>query len=220
MNNKISEWKGKFGNEIIFKFIKKCKDFCFFTIKIINPFYIFKSIKENELCRNSILKLKTLSMNQKNFKVDVNNNEYVLIDGMWDNPNYWLRYSMVRAALKLYEMNEVGVIGKYNKYKVKNIFKIFSVNKIIDFERHSRIRKKHHEEALIILEDVNNQEDFLKVTLPYAMPAKIFYDAILKLQRRSSLDVNDKSMSFFVAEGLACIDAANDILDQYNYKIL
>ena len=41
MNNQINEWVDKIDNEIIFKFIKKCKNLCFFIINIINPIYFF-----------------------------------------------------------------------------------------------------------------------------------------------------------------------------------
>ena len=32
----------------------------------------------------------------------------VLVDGMWDNPNYWTRFAMIRAALGLWQGRETG----------------------------------------------------------------------------------------------------------------
>src|SRR5207302_2340330 len=37
----------------------------------------------------------------------------VLVDAMYDNPNYWIRYAMLRAALGLAHGHEIGVLGPY-----------------------------------------------------------------------------------------------------------
>src|SRR5262249_49757184 len=37
----------------------------------------------------------------------------VLVDGMWDNPNYWIRYALFRAAVGFAGGREVGVVGMY-----------------------------------------------------------------------------------------------------------
>src|SRR5262245_66382599 len=39
----------------------------------------------------------------------------VLVDGMWDNPNYWLRYSLLRTALGLAHGREIGITGEYRR---------------------------------------------------------------------------------------------------------
>ena len=43
----------------------------------------------------------------------------VLVDGVWDNPNYWIRYAMFRAALNLGAAREIGVTGRWNASRVR-----------------------------------------------------------------------------------------------------
>ena len=58
-----------------------------------------------------------------------------LIDGTWDNPNYWLRYSIVRRALRLHLIDEVGILGPYSRQNVASAFSLFGITKTIDFGR-------------------------------------------------------------------------------------
>src|SRR4051812_9090175 len=39
----------------------------------------------------------------------------VLVDAMWDNPNYWLRFSLLRAALGLAHGREIGLLGQFRR---------------------------------------------------------------------------------------------------------
>jgi len=39
----------------------------------------------------------------------------VLVDAMWDNPNYWIRYALFRAAVGSAGGREVGVVGTHRE---------------------------------------------------------------------------------------------------------
>ena len=42
----------------------------------------------------------------------------VLVDGLWDNANYWTRFAIVRRALALDGAVEVGILGQYSRQRV------------------------------------------------------------------------------------------------------
>ncbi len=56
----------------------------------------------------------------------------VLVDGMWDNPNYWTRYAFIRAALGLWQGHETGVIGRHKRGRSRDSFARFGIDDVVD----------------------------------------------------------------------------------------
>src|SRR5262245_1970313 len=56
----------------------------------------------------------------------------VLVDGSFDNPNFWLRYALLRTALGLAHAREIGAIGPYRRSHVRSSFSRLGVSKVID----------------------------------------------------------------------------------------
>ena len=54
----------------------------------------------------------------------------ILVDCMWDNPNYWYRYVLVRNALKLHSSKEYALFGEYSLKIEKLICNIFQFNSL------------------------------------------------------------------------------------------
>ena len=57
----------------------------------------------------------------------------VLVDGMWDNPNYFTRYAMLRAALGLAGAEETGLLGRYRRREASASFDLFGIGKRLSF---------------------------------------------------------------------------------------
>ena len=141
----------------------------------------------------------------------------ILVDGMWDNPNYWIRFGLLRSAMGSKNVNEIGLIGKYNRKNVKTIFSKFGINNLIDFKNNSKVNSTHAQVAEQLIKNTKNSSDILKWKLPYDFPSELFYDAILKRQRKMHVDINDIFFKDYVTEGLANIEASSTIFK--NYKI-
>ena len=136
---------------------------------------------------------------------------------MWDNPNYWIRFGLLRSAMGSKNDNEIGLIGKYNRKNVKTIFSNFGINNLIDFKNNSKVNSTHAQVAEQLIKNTKNSSDILKWKLPYDFPSELFYDAILKRQRKMHVDINDIFFKDYVTEGLANIEASSTIFK--NYKI-
>lgn len=144
----------------------------------------------------------------------------VLIDGTWDNPNYWLRYALVRRALGLASGNETGLLGQYSRSKVKAAFKQFGVSRTSDYWQEAKPTPAHLAMSGRLLKDVGNPDALLQLRLPYDFPPEILFDGILKLQRRATVNICDPTLPQMIADALAHIEAADQIVESGNYDLV
>jgi hypothetical protein len=143
----------------------------------------------------------------------------VLVDGMWDNANYWIRYAVFRKSLGLHQADEVGLLGKYSRKKVKDAFSVFGINNIIDIGVGSP-EERYLIAAKLLLMAVKSENDILKLNMPYDFPAQIVYDGILKRQRRAFIDVEDKLLPLYLGECLRYLDLAYKIFDHHSFDMV
>lgn len=144
----------------------------------------------------------------------------VLIDGMWDNPNYWLRYALVRGALGLASGMENGLLGQYSRHKVKSTFNELGISCICDYRHEAKPTRGHLALAQKLLAQVASVDDLIHLRLPYDFPSEILFDGILKLQRRATVNLDDPSMPHIVADALGHIEAADRILESGQYDLV
>ena len=135
-----------------------------------------------------------------------------LIDGLWDNANYWIRVAMVARALGLDCANATGILGRYNRSRVEAAFATFGISELADHGVHFRRRAAFLPEARRMLEGVRDSTHLLALEFPGGLPPEFFYDGVLKRQRRAVVDLTDANLPMMLAEALASIDAAEDIL--------
>ena len=137
----------------------------------------------------------------------------ILIDGMWDNPNYWVRYSLVRRALGLAAGKENGLLGQHSRAQVRKCFSALGITDLVDYAAAAKVAKQHMEAASALLVDIKTPDDFLRLRLPCDFPSALVYDGILKRQRRAAIEISDPELPKFLAEALAHIEAANHMVD-------
>ena len=155
----------------------------------------------NKLRENSLQHLNVFSSN----KLDACHYEKVLVDFMWDNANYYIRYSLFRSALGLDKAKEFGLIGEFSRDKCKKAIDLFEFDETLDYKRFSRIRQCHYAHASSILSNVLSNNQLLDISLPEGFPASYFYDFILLQQRTSSVQVKDPNIKYYLAKLLATI---------------
>lgn len=164
--------------------------------------------------------LNTLSRREGLGPVGPPQYQHVLIDGMWDNPNYWMRYAFTRAGLGLWQGQETGLVGRFNRKRVQDSFARFGVDRVVDFPGTrgaiSRFRKTAHR----LLRDVHTPGDIMQLDLPEEFPAEIFYDGLLTRQRLGTANPDDPMLVDYLAETLANIDAARRIIDQSRFDLV
>lgn len=144
----------------------------------------------------------------------------VLIDSQWNNPNYWLRVSLLRAALGLAYGDEVGLLGKYKRAECARTLTDLGIRRIrrhADIEiDNAAIRRRADE----LVAATRSAEDVLNWKLPECVPAAMIYDGILKRQRLATIDVHRPDFRRLVEEGLAGIERARRLLDEHDFKLV
>jgi hypothetical protein len=138
--------------------------------------------------------------------------ETVLVDGTWDNPNYWVRYTLVRAALGLRGGREVGLIGPYRRRECAGTFARLGIDDVLTFDPWSGDRRRARDEARRWLSDVRGPDDVIRRRLPHDFPADFLYDGILKRQRAACVDVGDPRLVDVVGEFFGTLRMAEDVL--------
>lgn len=142
----------------------------------------------------------------------------VLIDATYDNPNYWLRYALVRRALGLRQASEIAFTDRYRVAQVTRTLARFGVADVRPFARYRAPADPTAIDSL--LAGVRGADDVLALNLPGGFPATDAYDAILKRQQRSAVDVDDPGLRAQLGDILASLAAADRLLDDARPDLL
>ncbi len=144
----------------------------------------------------------------------------VLVDGMWENANYWARYALVRAALNLGDAEECGLLGIYNRAASEEAFTIFGFAGRADYKSLLRSVGGQRSNARKLLRGVRTPADMMQIEFPHGLPSEMVYDGILKRQRRGSVDVRDPLLVDYVAEALQCLEAAHRLFNDNSFDFV
>lgn len=144
----------------------------------------------------------------------------VLIDAQWDNPNYWLRVSLLRAALGLAYGSETGLLGEFRQNECSRTMDILGIR---EQKRYSAIRIDRRAIRGLSRElahSARSADDVLGWKLPENVPAVMLYDGILKRQRLATIDVRRRDFPQLVEEGLLGIARAKHLLDEHKFGLV
>jgi len=133
---------------------------------------------------------------------------YILLDGSFNNPNYWWRLSLFWAACG--RPNAVGLVGEYQATACREIMNALGISNVRGFGARNTL---YRSEARILLSKCKSQSDILKLQLPEGFPPATLYDHILKRQRAATVQLDHPLLEDCVAEILAAIAAAKKWLD-------
>ena len=64
------------------------------------------------------------------------------------------------------------------------------------------------------MKDIKNNDEFLKIKLPHRFPIKTLYDDILKKQQRSTVNLNDKKVIYYLAQVISFLREINRIFNK------
>lgn len=142
----------------------------------------------------------------------------VLIDAQYDNPNYWLRYAMLRGALGLRAGKEVGVLGKFNQDR--NLATLQRMG-VVRIERLTTVavEARHMQAATQLQSALKSPADLLTAALPADFPGYLLYDAILKSQRVAQPDLASPELHALLAEFFAYIEASEELFERHDFKL-
>lgn len=136
----------------------------------------------------------------------------VLVDAMWDNPNHWLRYTLLRSALGLSHGTEIGIIGHHGSSHVLKTLERFGIHKSIPFHDQDCDEITARNLAKKLLSTTTNPEEILKWNLPHNFPTAIVFDGILKRQIGATVDLKHPLIEDHLTEALLSIYKADQLL--------
>jgi hypothetical protein len=138
----------------------------------------------------------------------------VLVDGTFDNPNLWFRYSLLRTALGLVHGREIGAIGPYRRNHVRSTFAGLGFADVLDFASRPRNAARLRQVADELLAKTETAADVLGWELPERVDPVILYDAVLKRQRLAALDPRHPEMRPLTYEFFERIARIAEVLDE------
>lgn len=144
----------------------------------------------------------------------------VLIDGMFDNPNYWARLGLARRALGFQSAHQVGLTSVFTQQEVCRTFREMGVSETISWENKVLSSIEGDREALAALKCIACPEDILDMELPFGFPAALVYDGLLKRQRRAVVDIHHRNFRFHLIEAFRSIYAAGRLIDRVQPDLL
>jgi hypothetical protein len=142
----------------------------------------------------------------------------VLVDGQWDNPNYWLRYSLLRAALGL-AGTEVGLLGPYNAGAVRRTCEVLGMGQTVAINAFLGPEAAARSEARRRLAATRDPGEILGWDLA-GVPGHDLYDCLLKRQRHAVVDLRHPAIEDDVTEYLRYLDAVPRLLDAVRPNLL
>ena len=146
----------------------------------------------------------------------------VLLDGMFDNANYWYRMSLLRGALGLANGQEIGVTGPHNARRASRTFARLGVGRVVAFDGQASADDRRRAIALArrLTAATKTPEDVLNWHLPYDVPPELVYDGLLKQQRRPSVDPGDPEFLDLVEAALVQIFCAANLIEHHRPALL
>lgn len=138
----------------------------------------------------------------------------VLVDCAWDNANYWIRYALLRAALNLSQASEIGVLGRFQRERAREALAAFGISREVDAAIDGARLRRHLPQARALLAATPTPDAILAWKLPHGFPPGILYDGLLKRQRAGVVDLAHPQIAAHVAEALAALAIAEDLVAQ------
>ena len=126
----------------------------------------------------------------------------VIADGMWDNPNHFLRLRLFLEALPNIENYRLLGVLRRRDDRTRRTLEAMGFHEFIYIEEHDSRTENFLAEARSLLSGTRTHADLLKLALPEALPAYTYYDTVLKLARHPQPPLDDPLWLQCLAETL------------------
>ena len=138
-----------------------------------------------------------------------------LVDGMWFNPNFLYRFSLLRSALGSNRGQEIGLLGEYSARRSAAALRALGIG---EFESFADLKRAARREAAALadkaLSSTRSAANVLDWSLPGDLPADFVYDGILKRQRAASVDIGRADFRDTAVDAFAASLAAVHLIDR------
>ena len=191
--------------------------------KYINKLFKIAKVHINSeikiLKRPKSFQILNYQFNNINVKKHTNLYNDILIDGTWENANYWIRLKLILKALSLEDSIKTGLLGKYQRRSAKSAFKNFNFANIYDTQSINYNKVKNEKLAINLIKNSRDQKDILNWDLPENVPGKFLYDSLLKVLQTPTIDLKNPDLVNLVAQSLHQIEIAKEVFSDNKYSL-
>jgi len=144
----------------------------------------------------------------------------VIIDGTFDNPNFWYRLIMTIRSIGFVDEQLIGILGPHNRFTCKNSLKNIGVSEFVDLVPNDEELDINKKIASSILTEVKTDKDFLDFKFPYNFPSEFVYDHILKKQRGAEIDFKHPKLVDDIGYVLAALNKSFKMFEEYKPELI
>lgn len=127
---------------------------------------------------------------------------WVITDGMWDNPNHFMRVRLFLEALA--EDGDFRLLAILRKHgdRTRTTLEALGFQQFVYIEEDAQDSEAFVTTARALLAKVRSHRDLLNLDLPQGLPAYTFYDTVLKITRHPQPPLNSPVWEQVLAETL------------------
>ena len=116
----------------------------------------------------------------------------ILFEGMWDNPNHWLRsWMFLQAILKGNEADIIGILRSRTDVIKKRSLEALGIRRFIYISDAFDQNGAFLSQAEGLLRHVESPHEMLRLKLPDDLPAYTYYDTLIRMARHPQPVIKD-----------------------------
>ncbi len=111
----------------------------------------------------------------------------ILVEGLWDNPNHWLRlWIFLHAYLKDNRVDVIGVLrsrDNWDNWRKRKSLEALGIRRFVYLDDIDNDDPNRAAAIKSILNGASSAGEMLGLQLPDGLPAYVFFDSVLKIER-------------------------------------
>lgn len=184
----------------------KIKSVYSFFQNFLNEIKYFKLNIKRSKANKAISKLYQFSNDH------LENNKYIICDGMWDNPHHWLRLAIFLPVLSdFFKAKIMGIYLKDTSVKTLKSLKSFKFDMYQEIDNNPK--KIHFENAKELINLIKSPKEIFNLDLPYGFPGNFFYDSILKTEMLGNLSIDKNKISKYLAQLICYLEIYEKLIN-------
>lgn len=145
----------------------------------------------------------------------------ILIDGLWNNVNHFLRLHVFLAALPDAGAWKPLALLRKPSDSTAGYLRALGCHDFLAIDRVDASQQaRYRAAARAMLAKVETHGDILALSLPHGMPAYVFYDTALKLARHPRPPIGDPVWESALADQLRYLDEADSLFSSRSVDML
>ena len=141
----------------------------------------------------------------------------VLCEALWDQPYHWLRVAMFRNALA--DTFGSGLVGLFQEDTPEAArASLRSLTLTAEEVLPVTVPSLYQQRAESLLLHIETAKQLIDMKLPRDLPAHIFYDGVLKVQRLGLVDCRSVDLSYYLGLVLQYLDFYDEVLGRHDIR--